>query len=74
MDNYNYFLKCSNFKKILRQSKLLEHEFGYNNDIINYLLWNKLVKRTMMLKSYEFLKVIFFQKSGIMEKIQFGVL
>ena len=56
LDNYNYSLKCSNFKKILRQPKLLENAFGYNNDINDYLLWNKLVKRKIMLKSYEYFK------------------
>ena len=56
LDNYNYSLKCSNFKKILRQPKLLEHAFRYNNDINDYLLWNKLKKRKIMLMSYEYFK------------------
>ena len=55
--NGNEFnLKCSYFKKVLRQPKLLEHAFTYENQINDFLLWNKLVKRKLMLKAYELFK------------------
>ena len=49
-------LKCSNFRKILRQPKILEHSFTFDNKIHDFLLWNKLVKRELMLKAYELFK------------------
>ena len=49
-------LKCSNFRKILRQPKLLEHSFTSDDRINDFLLWNKLVKRELMLKAYELFK------------------
>ena len=51
-----YDLKCTNFKKILRQPQLFEHAFTYDNRIKDCLLWNKLVKRKLMLKAYELFK------------------
>lgn len=56
-------LKCSNFKNIQRQPKLFEHSFTYDNRFNDFLLWNKLVKRELMLKAYEiFKKEIFSEK------------
>ena len=49
-------LKCLNFKKILRQPQLLKHAFTHDNRINDYLLWNKLVKRKLMLQAYELFK------------------
>ena len=49
-------LKCLNFKKILRQPQLLKHAFTHDNIINDYLLWNKLVKRKLMLQAYELFK------------------
>jgi glycosyltransferase involved in cell wall biosynthesis len=49
-------LKCLNFKKILRQPQLLKHAFTQDNRINDYLLWNKLVKRKLMLQAYELFK------------------
>ena len=61
--NGNEFdLKCSNFKKILRQPQLFEHAFTYDNRFNDYLLWNKLVKRTLMLKAYELFKIKIFSE------------
>jgi glycosyltransferase involved in cell wall biosynthesis len=55
--NWNRFdIKCTNFEQILKQPNLLKHAFADNNKIKDYLLWNKLVKRKLMLKSYEFFK------------------
>ena len=50
-------LKCSNFRRILRQPALFEKAFNSYDYIINdYLLWNKMVKRKIMLKAYESFK------------------
>ena len=56
LNGHEFNLKCSNFKKILRQPQLFEHAFTYDNRFNDYLLWNKLVKRTLMLKAYELFK------------------
>jgi len=62
LDGHEFNLKCSNFKKILRQPQLFEHAFTYDNRINDYLLWNKLVKRTLMLKAYELFKFKIFSE------------
>lgn len=62
LDGHEFNLKCSNFKKILRQPQLFEHAFTYDNRINDYLLWNKLVKRTLMLKAYELFKIKIFSE------------
>ena len=77
LDGHEFNLKCSNFKKILRQHQLFEHAFTFDNRINDYLLWNKLVKRTLMLKAYELFKIkIFSEKWNYREdnKMIFGVL
>ena len=56
VNNHKFTFKCTNFDKILKQPKILEHAFSKNNYIKDFLLWNKLVKRKLMLKSYEYFK------------------
>ena len=56
LDNYKYSLKCNNINQILKQPELFEHAFETNNFFKDYLLWNKLVKRKLMIKSYEIFK------------------
>ena len=56
--NWDKFdLKCSNFRRILRQPALFEKAFNSYDYMINdFLLWNKMVKRKIMLKAYESFK------------------
>ena len=50
-------LKCSNFNKVLKQPKLFNSTFNQrNNYIIDYVLWNKLIKRNLLIKVYKFFK------------------
>lgn len=56
LDNHKYSLKCKNIKQILKQPKILEHAFSHKNYLKDYLLWNKLIKRKLMIKSYEIFK------------------
>jgi glycosyltransferase involved in cell wall biosynthesis len=56
MQNHSIIFKCKIFNKILKQPKILEHAFSKNNYIKDFLLWNKLVKRKLMLKSYKYFK------------------
>jgi glycosyltransferase involved in cell wall biosynthesis len=56
-------LKCSNFRKILRQPTLFEKAFNSYDHIVNdFLLWNKLVKRKLMFKAYESFKCRIFSE------------
>ena len=48
-------LKCFNQNKIINQPLLFESAFK-NNKITDYILWNKLVKRQLMLKVYKIFK------------------
>lgn len=45
-------IKCSNFHTILKQPKILESSFNYNNILDDYLIWNKLIKRKIFMKAY----------------------
>ena len=49
-------LKCSIKNKIIKQPLLKQSAFTNNNDIIDYVLWNKIVKREIMLKAYKSFK------------------
>ena len=53
--NNKNILKCSNKNKILKQPLLFES--AYKNNLINdWTIWNKLVKRQLMLKIYKIFK------------------
>ena len=56
LDNHKYSLKCKNFNQILKQPKIFEQAFSSNNHFKDYLLWNKLIKRKLMIKSYGIFK------------------
>lgn len=50
-------LKCSNFNEVLEQPKLFNSIFNQeNNCIIDYVLWNKLIKRDLLIKVYNIFK------------------
>ena len=49
-------LKCSNFHHIQHQPELFLSAFNESNRLNDYLIWNKLIKRDIYLKAYEFFK------------------
>ena len=53
----NIIYKCNFNSQIFRQPQLFNNIFSKENDIINdYLITNKLIKKEVFLKAYEFLK------------------
>jgi len=56
LDKHKFSLKCKNIDQILKQPKLFEHAFSSKYEINDYLLWNKLIKRKLMIKSYKIFK------------------
>jgi len=46
-------IKCSNFHKIYRQPKLFKSAFNSTNNLKDFLIWNKIVKKELYLKAYE---------------------
>jgi len=56
LDNHKYSLKCKNINQILKQPKIFEQAFSSNNQFKDYLLWNKLIRRKLMIKSYGIFK------------------
>ena len=53
----NIIYKCNFNSQIFRQPQLFNNIFSKKNDIINdYLITNKLIKKEVFLKAYEFLK------------------
>jgi glycosyltransferase involved in cell wall biosynthesis len=56
LDHNKYSLKCKNINQILKQPKIFKHAFSSNNYVKDYLLWNKLIKRKLMIKSYDIFK------------------
>ena len=48
--------KCSNFHKIYRQPSILESAFNSSYHLKDCLIWNKLIKRDIFLKAYEYFK------------------
>jgi len=56
LDNHSYSLKCKNVEQILKQPEIFEQAFSSDNNFKDYLLWNKLIKRKLMIKSYEIFK------------------
>ena len=51
-----YTLKCPNYNKIIRQPKLFKSSFDKLNNIMDDVLWNKLVRKKLMLKIYKLFK------------------
>lgn len=49
-------LKCSNFHRVQYQPDLFFSAFNTSNRLNDYLIWNKLIKRDIFLKAYEFFK------------------
>ena len=49
-------LKCSNFHQVQHQPELFLSAFNTSNRLNDYLIWNKLIKRDVYLKAYEFFK------------------
>jgi len=47
-------IQCSNFHHILRQPKLFKSIFDSNNNLNNYFITNKLIKREIIFKAYLF--------------------
>ena len=56
LNNHKIQLRCNNYNQILKQPKLLEHAFSSSNSQKDNILWNKLVKRKLILKCYEIFK------------------
>ena len=54
--NEKVIIKCSKFHKIYRQPKIFESSFDSNNNLIDFLIWNKLIKREIYFQAYEFFK------------------
>ena len=60
--NKNY-IKCSNYNTVLKQPKLFLSSLNSYNQIKDFLIWNKLIKREVFLKAYEIFKnQIYFEK------------
>ena len=55
--NKNSIIKCSNnHHHILRQPKLFTSIFNQDNRLNDFLIWNKLIKREIFLKAFQFFK------------------
>ena len=53
----NMTIKCWFNNKILYQPKLYKSNFFDNNEVNDYLIWNKLIKKETFLKAYEIFKI-----------------
>lgn len=54
--NEQITIKFTNFHKIDRQPKIFESAFNSTNNLKDFLLWNKLVKKEIYLQAYNFFK------------------
>ena len=50
---WNNIIKCIRKNQYLKQPELYLSIFGKNDVIIEYVIWNKLIKREIFLKAYE---------------------
>ena len=56
-ENNRYDIKCYNFNNIIKQPLLFESAFFIQNyGIKDYLLWNKLIKKNIIIKIYNLFK------------------
>ena len=53
----NWTFKCLFNNTILKQPQLYQSTFLPNNEVSDYLIWNKLIKRETFLKAYETFKI-----------------
>ena len=49
-------IKCTNFHKIYRQPQIFESAFNSTNNLKDFLIWNKLVKKEIYLQAYNIFK------------------
>ena len=54
--NEQITIKCTNFHKIYRQPELFKSAFNSTNNLKDFLIWNKIVKKELYLKAYEIFK------------------
>ncbi len=54
--NNKKIFKCSNFDKIYTQPRIFESAFNSAYNLKDFLLWNKLIKRDLLLKAYKIFK------------------
>jgi glycosyltransferase involved in cell wall biosynthesis len=77
--NNQYTIKCSNFHKIYRQPKLFTSAFNSTNNLNDFLIWNKLIKKELnniinyIYMHMNYLSLKYMEKNGIIMKITFGV-
>ena len=46
-------IKCSKFNKVITQSKLFKSIFNSENNYVeDFVLWNKIVKKNLLIKAY----------------------
>ena len=56
-ENNKYDIKCNNYNIVIKQPLLFESTFYKTNyGIKDYLLWNKLIKKTIIIKVYNLFK------------------
>lgn len=53
----NQTYKGNNINNILRQPKLYQSTFSEKNEVSDYLIWNKLIKKETFLRAYEDFKI-----------------
>ena len=49
-------IRCSNYNKILKQPNLFHSNYNNYSRIRDYLIWNKLIKREILIKAYKTFK------------------
>ena len=49
-------IRCKTFDKIIKQPELYEITFRKDNSLRDFLIWNKIVKKEVYLKAYNFLE------------------
>ena len=52
----NVYIKCKNQNEIQTQPKLFNSIFLENNEIMEFMIWNKIIKKQIFLKAYEIFK------------------
>ena len=73
--DFNQIVKCKYINEVIKQPKLFNSIFNNDNKMIDFFIWNKLIKKELFMKAYKFFeKYIYMWKWNFHEDLVWSIL
>ena len=73
--DFNQIVKCRYINEVIKQPKLFNSIFNNDNKMIDFFIWNKLIKKELFMKAYKFFeKYIYMWKWNFHEDLVWSIL